>query len=81
MMRRILVDGARTRRVDTRDGEHAPTDIDIDTVTSPSTSVNIMAVDDAFRRLIRLNPRQGQLGELRCFWGLTLAETATLQLL
>ena len=77
MMRRILVDGARARRAEKRGGEHAPTDIDIDTVASPSTSADIMAVDEALRRLTRLNPRQGQLVELRYFGGLTLAETST----
>ncbi len=76
MMRRILVDAARARRAEKRGGDQPVSELDADSVAAVSTTSDIVAVDDALRRLTRLNPRQGQLVELRYFGGLTLAETA-----
>ena len=75
-MRRILVDHARAHRAAKR-GRHFER-VSVETaegiVATPPTDV--LALDEALSRLSALDPRQGQVVELRCFGGLTIEETA-----
>src|SRR5688500_12193631 len=77
MMRRVLVDYARGRRAGKRGG--AMELITLDENVAPESSddgVDILALDDAIKRLAMLNPDHARLVELRYFVGLTIEETA-----
>lgn len=76
-MRRILVDHARSRHRDKRGGavEALPLDEAI-AVGAPQPNVDLIALDEALRRLEKLDPRQAKVVELRYFSGLTNEETA-----
>lgn len=77
-MRRILVDYARRRRAAKRDGGVRVTLEDHSAVCDGGTtqSLDVIALDDALRRLGDLDPRQAQVVELRFFAGLEVEETA-----
>jgi RNA polymerase sigma factor (TIGR02999 family) len=75
-MRRILVDWGRTQQAQKR-GNNKPSlclEEAIAIVGSPST--DLVAVDDALTALAVLDPRKGQIVELRFFGGLNARETA-----
>jgi RNA polymerase sigma factor (TIGR02999 family) len=80
LMRRILVDHARTRQAEKRGGGvHAVTldESDGGAASSEAGGVDVLALHDALTRLAALDPRQGRVVELRYFGGLTIEETAT----
>ena len=84
MMRRVLVDHARTRRALKRGG--APMQVTLGEVdraavtpaAGPDTmdAVDLLALDDALARLAALDPRKARLVELRYFAGLSIPECA-----
>jgi len=81
VMRRVLVDAARTRASLKRGGrervDHS-TAIDFDqfpTVESPRAA-EVCQLDDAMNTLSRMDPRRAQVIELRFFGGLSVEETA-----
>src|SRR5215472_16727409 len=75
LMRRILVDFARRKRFQKRDGGLQVT---LDDNVSPSTdrTRDLVELDDALTALAALNPRVSHVVELRYFGGLTEDETA-----
>ncbi|HEU4891830.1 MAG TPA: sigma-70 family RNA polymerase sigma factor [Vicinamibacterales bacterium] len=76
LMRRILVDHARTHNAQKRGGgDRVPLE-DRDAAFEPLT-VDVVALDLALQRLAESYPRQSQLVELRFFGGLTVEEIAT----
>jgi RNA polymerase sigma factor (TIGR02999 family) len=75
LMRRVLVDYARRQRRGKRGGGVAVTSVDGHAVTS-APSVDIVALDDALRRLAAVDPQQSRIVELRFFGGLSIEETA-----
>ena len=84
IMRRILVDAARSRAATKRGGhadraEHS-TAINLDQLPNSVSemSAQICALDEALNRLAQIDPRQAQVIELRFFGGLTVEETAQL---
>jgi RNA polymerase sigma factor (TIGR02999 family) len=74
-MRRILVDYARRRRAQKRDGGIRVTLTD---AIGPETGAadQVIAVDDALARLEAMDPRLARVVELRFFAGLSVEETA-----
>jgi RNA polymerase sigma factor (TIGR02999 family) len=76
MMRRILVDHAKSRSRQKRGGGAAKVTLDAALAVSPQKSDDVLALDDALSRLTELDPRKGQIVELHFFGGLTYAETA-----
>jgi len=74
MMRRVLVDAARTHGSRRRDGAPAKVNLDDSAVLSPSPDRSILAVDEALTALSQLAPRQAKVVELRYFGGLTEVE-------
>ena len=75
-MRRILVDHAKGRQRLKRDGGRPVTlDDGMAIITGPPEEV--LAVDEALKRLTELDPRQARIVELRYFAGLTIEETAS----
>ena len=77
MMRRILVDHARTKHRDKRGGDDVklPLDEAILLVVNEK-NVDLMALDEALNRLEKIDEQQTRVVELRYFSGLSLEETA-----
>jgi RNA polymerase sigma factor (TIGR02999 family) len=82
VMRRILVDAARTRAAVKRGGhvdraEHS-TAIDFDRLAAGriDMTAQLVALDDALTSLALLDPRRARVIELRFFGGLTVEETS-----
>lgn len=81
LMRRILVDSARARAAAKRGGRYDIVDcIELDALpaTGSKRAREIIALDDALTALSKLDPRRGQIIELRVFCGMTVEETASL---
>lgn len=76
LMRRILVDHARSRLRKKRGGEQQRLPLEESAVLSLEQSAEVVAVDEALGRLAKLDPRQNQIVELRFFGGLSTEETA-----
>ena len=76
IMRRILVDVARTRdRAKRGRGQiHVSLSQAANVATGPA--IDLVALDDALKTLETLNPRQARVVELRFFGGLSLEEAA-----
>ncbi len=77
MMRRILVDHARTKHREKRGGskEDLPLDEAL-LVVSDEKTIDLIALDEALNHLAEIDEQQCQIVELRYFSGLTLEETA-----
>lgn len=78
MMRRILVDHARRHRYQKRGGNAIRIDMDDVALISPARPDEIVALDDALRRLEQYDKRKSSVVELRYFGGLTVEEVAEL---
>jgi RNA polymerase sigma factor (TIGR02999 family) len=76
LMRRILVDAARSRGSDKRGGGVVKVNLDQAPVLSPEPDRFILALDEALGALAKLAPRQARVVELRYFGGLSEEETA-----
>ena len=76
LMRRILVDYARTRQYAKRGGGAQPISLDQSPPVAPERSPDLVAVDDALHALAEVDARKAQVVELRFFGGLTVEETA-----
>jgi RNA polymerase sigma factor (TIGR02999 family) len=74
VMRRILVDYARSHRAEKRGGSWDKLAFDEALAPSPERSIDLVALDDALKDLLALDPRQSQIVELRFFGGLTNEE-------
>jgi RNA polymerase sigma factor (TIGR02999 family) len=75
MMRRILIDHARSVNTQKRGGGQKVVLDDI-LVFVPAESANFIALDEALESLAQMDSRQAQIVELRYFGGLTNEETA-----
>jgi RNA polymerase sigma-70 factor (ECF subfamily) len=76
LMRRILVDHARSRRYQKRGGGAAKVSIDEAVIVAKEADPNLVALDDALDLLAKVDARQSRVVELRYFGGLTVEETA-----
>src|SRR5215469_218008 len=76
LMRRILIDFARTRGYKKRSGALFHIDFDEQLVVSSHPDANLLAVDQALERLARVDSRKSRVVELRFFGGLGVKETA-----
>lgn len=74
VMRRILVDYARSHRAEKRGGNLEKLQLDEASALSPQKDVDLVALDDALNDLAKFDPRQSQIVELRFFGGLTVEE-------
>ena len=75
LMRRILVEFARSRQRQKRGAGIAPTCLDEGLMVCAEPSVDLVALDEALKALAAINPRQSQVVELRFFGGLSVEET------
>ena len=76
MMRRILVDYARTRRSAKRGGEAWQVTFDEDLIVPDERSADVVALDEALNELAKIDDRKRKVVELRFFGGLSIEETA-----
>src|SRR5688572_27290675 len=76
VMRRVLVDAARARRFHKRGGGAPMVSLDdtLDVANAPDRA--LVELDDALNALAVVDPRKGQVVELRYFGGLSVEETA-----
>jgi RNA polymerase sigma factor (TIGR02999 family) len=75
-MRRILVDHARAKHYAKRGGGALRVSLDKAEALAQERAVEVVALDDALSRLATMDPRKGQIVELRYFGGLSVEETA-----
>ena len=76
LMRRILIDFARSRTYQKRGGGAAHVELDEAATVSAVVGDELLAVDHALEQLAALDSRKGQVVELRFFGGLTIEEAA-----
>jgi len=76
LMRRILVDAARTRYGRNRSKVAIETTLNEAAVFRPEKSRDLMVLDEALNRLGEIDPRKSRVIELRFFAGLSVEETA-----
>ena len=76
LMRQILVDEARRRNSAKRGGGTIQVSLTEATSVSQEQAANVVALDDALKRLEAIDARQGEIVELRFFGGLSIEETA-----
>jgi RNA polymerase sigma factor (TIGR02999 family) len=76
LMRRVLVDYARSRHYMKRGGGVHPVALEEALLVSDENLDTVVAIDAALQRLSAIDPRSAQVVELRYFGGLSVEETA-----
>lgn len=76
LMRRILVDHARSRQYGKRGGNARHVSLDEGVIVSQERGAEVVALDEALRGLATIDERKSQIVELRFFGGLSIEETA-----
>jgi RNA polymerase sigma factor (TIGR02999 family) len=76
LMRRILVDHARSREARKRGGDARRVSLDETVLVSPEPEVDLVDLDAALQKLSAQDPRKERVVELRFFAGLEVQETA-----
>src|SRR5215510_2584833 len=76
LMRRILVDYARSHQYAKRGGGNRPVELDEALVVSNENIGQIIEIDDALNRLAAIDARSADVLQLRFFGGLSVEETA-----
>jgi len=76
LMRRILIDNARSRNYQKRGGAAPRVCFDEGLAVTPQPDLDLLALDDALQRLAQMDERKGRVVELRFFGGLGVKETA-----
>ena len=75
VMRRILVEWARSRQALKRGGAAVPLEL-VESLVADGPGQDLVALDDALKDLSALDARKGKVVELRFFGGLSVEETA-----
>jgi RNA polymerase sigma-70 factor, ECF subfamily len=76
LMRRILVDYARSRRYNKRGGEWRQVPLNEAVAVFRDRRTDIVALDDALRTLAEIDARKSSVVEMRFFGGLSIKEVA-----
>ena len=76
LMRRILVDNARSKGYRKRGGGARQVTLDEALIISSPRSDDLIALDDALTQFAAISPRKAEVVELRFFGGLSVEETA-----
>jgi len=76
LMRRILVDYARSRRYSKRGGEWRQVPLNEAVAVFRDRRTDIVALDDALHTLAGIDPRKSSVVEMRFFGGLSIKEVA-----
>ncbi len=75
IMRQILVDYARSRTYEKRGGDRHKISLDFD-LAQPLPNRDLIALDDALKRLSSMDPRKASVVEMRFFAGMSFEEAA-----
>ncbi len=78
IIRRILIDHARERLAQKRGGSGERMRLNENELLAPTTSVDLLALDEAMAELAEIDERQAKIVELRFFGGCTIEEIAEL---
>jgi len=76
LMRRILIDFARSRNYQKRGGKFAHIELEEAATVSAVVGNELLAVDEALKQLATVDARKSEVVELRFFGGLTVQEIA-----
>jgi hypothetical protein len=76
LMRRVLVDYARTKGADKRGGDMVRVTLSEAADRGDDIGEDVIALNDALETLEKIDPRKGRIVEFRFFAGLTVEETA-----
>lgn len=76
MMRRVLIDHARAHASEKRGGRGPRLSLDEAAIVPEERAAELLALDEALRRLTDTDERKGRVVELRFFGGLSISETA-----
>ncbi len=76
MMRRILVDHARTHNAARRGEGACKVTLDEEIAGVEQRDINVLAVDEALTRLAQFDAQQSRIVELRFFAGLSIEDTS-----
>jgi RNA polymerase sigma factor (TIGR02999 family) len=76
LMRRILIDFARSRNYQKRGGQFAHIELEEAAAVSAVVGNELLAVDEALKQLATVDARKSEVVELRFFGGLTVEEIA-----
>jgi RNA polymerase sigma factor (TIGR02999 family) len=76
LMRRILLDHARSQRRAKRGGDAVHVNLDDVAVITPEKSEDLIALDEALSRLTEFDPNKSKIVEMRFFGGLSVNEVA-----
>ena len=76
LMRRVLVDHARTRDGQKRGGGDQRIELNEAMVVSESPDINVLALDRALDALAAVDQRRSRVVEMRFFGGMSVEETA-----
>ena len=76
LMRRVLVDLARSKGADKRGGGAVRVTLDEAAIGGVAPDADVIRLDDALQALAALDDRKSRVVELRFFGGLTVEETA-----
>jgi RNA polymerase sigma-70 factor (ECF subfamily) len=76
LMRRILVDHARSRQAAKRGGSDIKLPLEEAIIASEGREVDLVALDEALERLAAIDPQQSRVVELKFFSGMSVEETA-----
>jgi RNA polymerase sigma-70 factor (ECF subfamily) len=76
LMRRILIDLARSRRNQKRGGDVVHLPLDGALIVSLEPQADLLALDDALKTLASIDERKSRVIELRFFGGLSVEEAA-----
>jgi RNA polymerase sigma-70 factor, ECF subfamily len=74
VMRRVLVDYARSRNAEQRGGKMERVELQDQFAVSPERLEEVALLDEALDRLEKKNPRQARVVELRYFGGLSIEQ-------
>ena len=75
-MRRILIERARRYARPKHGGGHRRVDLDAAEIAAPGTGDDVLAIDEALKRLEQRDPVRSTVVSLRYFAGLTIEQTA-----
>ena len=76
LMRRILVDVARARKQSKRGGDAIHIALEDVEIVAQAQTPDVIALDDALKKLATFDERKSNIVELRFFGGLSVEETA-----
>jgi RNA polymerase sigma factor (TIGR02999 family) len=76
LMRRILVDGARSRKAQKRGARPQQVTLHEALLVTRQHGEDLVALDEALKAMAKVDPRKSQVVEMRFFGGLSVEETA-----